>query len=207
MSRHDIRTAITILEAVESLSLLSALIVCVEHTVRVIVGIGTAVAILEAIQVFGLRRALIVCIEHAVRIVVWFWATVRVLELIMIFERIRTAIIRCSDTISIRIRTWVHLCVAHQHPTYRAILGLLEHSRAESQSSRHVLARTDSVALILLEDSKPVGSVRLGIELRCTDHGTERACRMQVRAEGVDLLPEVWSDLSNRLSAARTTNQ
>jgi hypothetical protein len=207
MSWHDIRTAIAVLEAVESLGLVGTLIICVEHTIRVIVGIGTAIAVLEAIQVFGLRRALIVCVEHTILVIVWFWATVRILELVVIFKRVRATIIGRSETISICVRARVHLCVAHQHPAYRAVFGLFEHLGAKSQSSSHVLAGPDSIALALLKDGKSIRCVYLGIEFRRTDHGTKRACRVQMGTKGVDLRAKIWRFLSNRLSTGRTTNQ
>jgi len=163
--RHNIRATITILEAIESLSLLGALVIFIQHTIGIVIRIWAAISILKAIDVLRLGPALVIPIEHTVRVIVWFRTTVRILKLIVILEGIRTTVVCSCEAIPIAVRTGIHLGVTHQNPADRAFLRRLDHLGAQGQPLRYVLTCTRSVALALLQDGESVGGMHLSIEL------------------------------------------
>ena len=96
-----IGAAVVVLDAVDRLGLVRALVLDVGDAVAVVVGIGAAVVVLEAVLVLGLVRALVLRVGDAVAVVVVVGTAVVVLEAVLVLGIERALVLRVGDAVAV----------------------------------------------------------------------------------------------------------
>jgi hypothetical protein len=99
--RAHVGAAVFILEAVDGLRIVRALVLVVGDAVAVVVHVGTAVVVLEAVFVFRIVRALVDRIGDAVVVVVAIRAAVGVLEAVFVLRLVGTLVLRVGDAVAV----------------------------------------------------------------------------------------------------------
>src|SRR5262249_42923132 len=104
LRRAAIRAAVVVLDAVDRLGLIRALVDEVGDAVAVVVQVRAAVGVLVAVEVLRLVGALVALVGDAVAVVVRLGTAVRVLEAVLVLGHVGAVVAVVGDAVAVVVR-------------------------------------------------------------------------------------------------------